>query len=84
MQFVQVKAEKYNIFLGVFCKRTLNIKCEDCSCDSEINEIITVNDNITSRQYRSSVAHNIFKKSIHSVKLYRQLYSTFVDVNSRF
>lgn len=61
MQFVWVKAEKYNIFLGVFCKRTLNIKWEDCSCDSEVNEIITENDNITSHQDRSSVAHNIFK-----------------------
>lgn len=61
MQFVQVKAEKHNTFLGVFCKRTLNIKCEDCSCNSQVNETITVNDNITSHQDRSSVAHNIFK-----------------------
>lgn len=79
MQFVWVKAEKYNIFLGVFCKRTLNIKWKDCSCDSEVNEIITENDNITSHQDRSSVAHNIFKiqyfKNPYTVLNYTDSYS---------
>ena len=46
--FFMGQCGKIQYILGMFCKRTLNIKCEDCSCDSEVSEIITMNGHMTS------------------------------------